>query len=119
MFLWNTKKALQQLNKSHYADLKTQQSIARAELERAQLLLQTDSMHPQLLQKEREVRDHYTKLLSSVIDKIRQQCKVEWIAYGDECIRYFFVKAKQRKTALYICVKYKMNKVDWPRVSQQ
>ncbi|KAJ8433455.1 hypothetical protein Cgig2_014496 [Carnegiea gigantea] len=59
-------------------------------------------MNPQLLQKEREMRDHYTKLLSSVIDIIRQQYKAEWITYGDECLRYFFAKAKQSKTALYI-----------------
>ncbi|KAJ8421570.1 hypothetical protein Cgig2_032980 [Carnegiea gigantea] len=102
MFLWNTKKALQQLNKNHYADLKTQQSIARAELERTHLLLQANPMNPQLLQKEKELRDHYSRVLSSMTDIIRQQCKAEWITYGDECTRYFFAKAKQRKTALYI-----------------
>jgi len=99
MFLWNTKKALQQLYNSHYADLKTQQSITRAESKRAQLLLQTDPMSPQLLCKEREMRDHYTKLLSSMIDIIRQQCKAKWITFGDECSRYFFTKVKQRKIA--------------------
>jgi len=46
--------------------------------------------------------EHYIKLLTSVIDIIRQQCKVEWITYGDDSIRYFFARAKQRKTALYI-----------------
>ncbi|KAJ8427433.1 hypothetical protein Cgig2_005277 [Carnegiea gigantea] len=85
LFLRKTKKPLQKLNKSHYADLKTQQSIARVELEKAQLLLQTDPMNSQLLQKEKALKEHYTKLLNSVIDIIRQQCKVEWITYRDEC----------------------------------
>ncbi|KAJ8421944.1 hypothetical protein Cgig2_012936 [Carnegiea gigantea] len=79
MFLRKTKTAIQQLNKNHFADLKNQQS-----------------------NREREVRDKYTRIFSSVIDIIRQQCKVEWITYKDDCTRYFFAKAKQRKTASYI-----------------
>ncbi|KAJ8422194.1 hypothetical protein Cgig2_000659 [Carnegiea gigantea] len=38
----------------------------------------------------------------SVINIIRQQSKVEWIVYGDDYIRYFFAKIKQRKTDTYI-----------------
>ena len=50
----------------------------------------------------KKARDNYIKILSSVIDILRQQCKAEWISYGDECTKYFFAKAKQRKTASYI-----------------
>ena len=32
---------------------------------------------------------------------IRQQCKVDWLNYGDDCTKYFFAKVTQRKTAKY------------------
>ncbi|KAJ8450515.1 hypothetical protein Cgig2_002200 [Carnegiea gigantea] len=54
------------------------------------------------MQREKAMREHYIKLLTSVIDIIRQQCKAKWITYGDDCTRYFFARAKQRKTTLYI-----------------
>ncbi|KAJ8419838.1 hypothetical protein Cgig2_030549 [Carnegiea gigantea] len=59
----------------------------KVKLERAQLLLQTNPVNTQLMQREREMREHYIKLLTSVIDIIRQQCKTEWITYGDDCTR--------------------------------
>ncbi|KAJ8430483.1 hypothetical protein Cgig2_021729 [Carnegiea gigantea] len=55
-----------------------------------------------LQQKERVLRDNYIRILSSVIDILRQQCKAEWIIYGDDCTRYFFAKSKQIKIASYI-----------------
>ncbi|KAJ8438353.1 hypothetical protein Cgig2_015280 [Carnegiea gigantea] len=54
------------------------------------------------LQKADMTRAHYLHMLSSMIDIIRQQSKVEWIGYGDDCTRYFFAKIKKRKTNTYI-----------------
>ena len=44
----------------------------------------------------------YVSILSLVLSLIKQQCKAEWIQMGDDCIRFFFTKAKQRKLATYI-----------------
>ena len=33
---------------------------------------------------------------------VKQQSKVDWIQYGDDCIRYFFARVKWRKLELYI-----------------
>jgi len=101
-YLHRTRKELQKLNKHQYADLKSQLSKARNDLEKIQAHLFEDPMNKQLAQRENTQRNHYTLILSSVIDILRQQCKAEWLAYGDECTRYFFAKAKQRKTSSYI-----------------
>ncbi|KAJ8426496.1 hypothetical protein Cgig2_029238 [Carnegiea gigantea] len=37
-----------------------------------------------------------------LLDLLRQQCKMDWISYGDDCTRFFFAKAKQRKLSTYI-----------------
>jgi len=54
------------------------------------------------LQEEEVCREPYIKVLSLTLSLIKQQCKAEWIKFGDECTRYFFAKAKQRKLATYI-----------------
>ena len=33
---------------------------------------------------------------------IKQQSKIVWIKYGDDCRRFFFAKIKQRKLTTYI-----------------
>ena len=78
--------------------------------------LQNDPMNTQLIQKEKAQRDHCIKLLTSVIDIIRQQCKAEWLTYGDDCRRYFFARAKQ---LLYTFMNCKMNKVEFLMGFQQ
>ncbi|KAJ8426152.1 hypothetical protein Cgig2_024357 [Carnegiea gigantea] len=55
-----------------------------------------------LLEKERELRKRYIEILSSSISLLKQQCKMARIKYGDDNIRLFFAKAKQRKLATYI-----------------
>ena len=54
--------------------------------------------------KESLARAYYIHILSLVIDIIKQQSKVEWIGYGDECTKYFFAKIKQMKIATYILI---------------
>ncbi|KAJ8419640.1 LOW QUALITY PROTEIN: hypothetical protein Cgig2_030847 [Carnegiea gigantea] len=43
----------------------------------------------------------YIDILSSSISLIKQQCKFEWIGYGNDSTRLFFAKAKQRKLVSY------------------
>ena len=55
-----------------------------------------------LQQREGEARQHYINIVSSMLTLIRQQCKVDWLNYGDDCTKYFFAKTKQRKLASYV-----------------
>ena len=41
-------------------------------------------------------------ILTSILTLRKQQCKLDWIKYGDDCTKFFFAKAKQRKMATYI-----------------
>ena len=119
-YLHRTRKELQKLNKHQYADLKSQLSKARNDLEKIQAHLFEDPMNKQLAQRENTQRNHYTLILSSVIDILRQQCKAEWLAYGDECTRYFFARAKQRKTSsCHTYLNCMMTKASSTRVFQQ
>jgi len=36
------------------------------------------------------------------MDLIKQQCKLEWIRFGDDTTRLFYANAKQRKLSSYI-----------------
>ncbi|KAJ8428177.1 hypothetical protein Cgig2_015618 [Carnegiea gigantea] len=36
------------------------------------------------------------------MDLLKQQSKIEWIKYSDDCTKLFFAKAKQRKLATYV-----------------
>lgn len=56
---------------------------------------------PYYLRKKR-ARDWYISILSSSLSFLGQQCKLDWIKYWDDCTRFFFARAKQRKLATYI-----------------
>ncbi|KAJ8419728.1 LOW QUALITY PROTEIN: hypothetical protein Cgig2_019166 [Carnegiea gigantea] len=61
--------------------------------------------HPgdQLIAKqEQEARERYISIMSSSMELIKQQCKIDWIKYGDDSTRLFFAKAKQSKLSTYI-----------------
>ncbi|KAJ8422489.1 LOW QUALITY PROTEIN: hypothetical protein Cgig2_000558 [Carnegiea gigantea] len=88
-----TQHALLRINKDKYHDLRGQQVKARAALEQL--------YNDELKQKEKEMRNHYISITSSVMDIIRQQSKAEWINFGDASTKYFFAKAKQRKLESY------------------
>ncbi|KAJ8419542.1 hypothetical protein Cgig2_002929 [Carnegiea gigantea] len=51
-----------------------------------QNLFLEDPSNSELKQKEKEPKDKHIRILSSVIDIIRQQCKAEWITYGDDAL---------------------------------
>jgi len=44
----------------------------------------------------------YINILCTSISLLQQQCKLEWIKYGDTSSKLFFAKAKQCKLATYI-----------------
>jgi len=51
---------------------------------------------------EKKARERYISILSSSMELIKQQSKLEWIKYGDDSTRLFHAKAKQRKLSTYI-----------------
>ena len=85
---------LRRLNKNYSSDLKEQQTSARKTLEQIQLKTHKYPEDAFKKQKEKEARDKYISILSSSMALIKQQCKLEWINYGDDCSRLFFAKAK-------------------------
>ena len=93
---------LSQLNCDHFHDLKIQQESARNALLRLQHDLQCTPGHANLQQQEMEARKKYNSILSSSLVLLKQQSKIDWINYRDDCTRIFFTKAKQRKLDTYI-----------------
>ena len=70
-FLRDATKALQKLNRSKFADLRTQLYRARADLEGGQHQFSQNPGDIALRQKEDMARAHYIHIMSSVIDIIR------------------------------------------------
>ncbi|KAJ8419417.1 hypothetical protein Cgig2_003643 [Carnegiea gigantea] len=101
-FLTNLKKKLLHLKKAKYSDLRHQQVEPRQALEKIQHELNLFPKNHLLRHQEKEAQIHYIQIGTSVIDIIKQQCKANWINHGDECIRYFFAKVKQRKMESYV-----------------
>jgi len=73
------------------------------ELTTIQTQLYHDPANGDLLQKEIKCKDHYGSITHSAISLLKQQGKVDWIAYGDELLRFFMSRIKQRKamTCIY------------------
>ena len=101
-YLTSLRPKLAKLHRVNFSDLKAQQVAARDHLTNLQDKLHHDSHNKSLLQEEKEAREHYVAILNSSMALIQQQCKIEWIKYGDDCTKFFFAKAKQRKMANYI-----------------
>ena len=93
---------LSQLNRGRFTDIRGQQEKARTALLQLQNELQTSPDNEPILALVNEATTKYISILSSSLALLRQQCKIDWIKYGDECTRFFFAKAKQRKLATYI-----------------
>ena len=55
-----------------------------------------------LIQAKKGAKGKYIDILSSGMTLMQQQCKLEWISYGDDNTKTFFAEAKQRKLASYI-----------------
>ncbi|KAJ8420942.1 hypothetical protein Cgig2_002022 [Carnegiea gigantea] len=92
-----------ELNKNKFVDIYKQQTIARNDLLKAQAQLQQDPTNQELIFEEVSCRDLYISINHSAMLLIKQQCKAEWISCGDECIRVFMAKIKQRRacTSIY------------------
>ncbi|KAJ8420587.1 hypothetical protein Cgig2_032285 [Carnegiea gigantea] len=97
----NTNNPLNQL-RTAMNKLKPLLELARGELTKIQQLLQEDPLNSRTIQAGKEARSRYITILSSSMALMKQQCKIEWISYGDDNTRTFFAKAKQRKLASYI-----------------
>ncbi|KAJ8419928.1 hypothetical protein Cgig2_028077 [Carnegiea gigantea] len=69
------KKPLRKLNKDKYADLHEQQARSRDNLAKVQKLLLSDPTNEHYLTQEKETKEHYIEILSSVMSLIKQQCK--------------------------------------------
>jgi len=85
---------LRKLNRENYSNLKDQQVKARLDFEQKQKKAQKHVGDTFREQQENEARERYVSILSSSMDFIKQQCKLKWIKYGDDCTRLFFAKAK-------------------------
>ena len=93
---------LSKLHKQNYADLQAQQEKARDHLCTLQLQMHQDPQNRDLKTEEKLAKEHYVAILSSSMALIKQQCKIEWLKYGDDCTKLFMAKSKQRKLANYI-----------------
>ena len=93
---------LSKLYKQNYADLQAQQEKARDHLCTLQLQMHMDPLNRDLKTEEKLAKEHYVAILSSSMALIKQQCKIEWLKYGDDCTKLFMAKSKQRKLANYI-----------------
>ncbi|KAJ8423094.1 hypothetical protein Cgig2_023476 [Carnegiea gigantea] len=101
-FMRRAQQALSKLNKDKYHDLRAQLELAGATLEQTQQELMAKPTCVDLLQKEKDQRQHYITIGTSVTDILRQQSKATEISYGDGCNRFFFAKVKQRKIETYV-----------------
>ncbi|KAJ8444542.1 hypothetical protein Cgig2_000821 [Carnegiea gigantea] len=102
VYFSQVRRQLSQLNRVHFKDLKIQQELARNALLQLQHALQCSPDNVGLKHLENEARANYISILSSSLALLRQQCKMDWISYGDDSTRFFFTKAKQRKLTTYI-----------------
>ncbi|KAJ8440382.1 LOW QUALITY PROTEIN: hypothetical protein Cgig2_019371 [Carnegiea gigantea] len=93
---------LRSLHRDNFVDLRNQQVRARNTLESLQELHHQHPNNNSMAHQEKEARERYISILSSSIDLIKQQGKIEWIKYGDDSTRLFYAKAKQRKLSSYI-----------------
>ncbi|KAJ8419651.1 hypothetical protein Cgig2_020573 [Carnegiea gigantea] len=93
---------LQHLHRDKFGDLRLQEAKARQQLANVQAALENQPDHASLLQQEKELRDHYISILASSLKLMKQQNKMEWLGYGDECSKLFYAKTKQRKLTTYI-----------------
>ena len=82
--LYNLRAPLRQLNRHKFADIYAQQTIARNELSLVQTMLLQDPLNTEL-QKEVRSRENYVRINNSALSLMKQQCKAEWIGFGDEC----------------------------------
>jgi len=85
---------LSKLHKQNYTDLQAQQEKAHDHLTTLQLQMQMDPLNKDPKTEEKLAKEHYVAILSSSMALIKQQCKIEWLKYGDDCTKLFMAKSK-------------------------
>ena len=82
--------------------IRAQQAKARDSLSQIQIQLQTNAFSSECLSQEEACRQSYVAIRKLALLLMQQQCKVEWIRYGDGYIKLSFAKANQREDYTYI-----------------
>ncbi|XP_020266637.1 uncharacterized protein LOC109842140 [Asparagus officinalis] len=97
--LKNLKQDLKELNKKHFMNISEQVSRANSELSDIQNHLNNDLFNQDLIRKEKEFLDKYTKLLDCETSFYRQKANIKWGLYGDKCSKKNFsiMKAKRNQ----------------------
>jgi len=101
-FLSQLKAPLRKLNKEKFTDLHEQQARVREQLNKIQQQVLSDPQNTSYIAQEKTCREQYISVLFSSISLIKQQWKIEWVQYGDDCIKYYIARPKGRKLASYI-----------------
>ncbi|KAJ8421069.1 LOW QUALITY PROTEIN: hypothetical protein Cgig2_006340 [Carnegiea gigantea] len=94
-FLCSLRKPLKLLNRSKYADIYAQQAKTREDL--IQFKHNSKKILSMLSFFKKSTKAELCHYQHSTISLIKQQSKVEWIGYGDDCLTVFIAKIKQRK----------------------
>ena len=90
------------MNRDKFRDSHEQLAIHKDRLSKTQRQDFGDPQNETARKQERDCREQYIVILSPAMPLVKQQSKVDWIQYGDNCTIYCFAKVKGRKLALYI-----------------
>ena len=96
LFLKNLRPMLSKPHGANFADLKAKQETVY-HLALLQLQLQQDLMNSNLLNSEKEAKKQYVAIPSSSLALIKQQCKIDWIKYEDDCTKLFFANQNSER----------------------
>ncbi|XP_055962303.1 uncharacterized protein LOC130015686 [Mercurialis annua] len=104
------KNELKKLDKRDFSDISSRVIKTRELLNKLQNELQKDHCNNELIDEERAVNKHFTKLLNWEENMIRQKSRATWIALGDRNTKYFHRCMKQRASKKRI-VRLKFNDI--------
>ncbi|KAJ8439568.1 hypothetical protein Cgig2_024155 [Carnegiea gigantea] len=86
-------KNLKGLNKEKFRNMHYESDIAKLELNAT-----FGSYKPKLQDQEQSLRKKYNDTLSVSLSLKKQRSKLDWIAMGDQCTKFFFARVQQTRT---------------------